>query len=26
MSSSQLIEILDTCIGCSKCVDVCPRY
>lgn len=26
MSSSQLIEIQDTCIGCSKCVDVCPRY
>ena len=26
MNSSPLIEIQDSCIGCSKCVDVCPRY
>ncbi|NPD88174.1 MAG: 4Fe-4S binding protein [Asgard group archaeon] len=26
MSSSPLIEIRDSCIGCNKCVDVCPRY
>jgi nitroreductase/NAD-dependent dihydropyrimidine dehydrogenase PreA subunit len=26
MITSPLIEIQDNCIGCGKCVDVCPRY
>jgi nitroreductase/NAD-dependent dihydropyrimidine dehydrogenase PreA subunit len=26
MNSIALIHIQDNCIGCRKCVDVCPRY
>ena len=26
MNSSPLIEVQENCIGCSKCVEVCPRY
>ena len=26
MNSTPLIVIQDSCIGCGKCVDVCPRY
>ncbi len=26
MSTKAFIEVLDTCIGCNSCVEVCPRY
>jgi len=26
MSTEALIEVLDNCIGCNSCVEVCPRY
>ena len=26
MTTEALIEVLDNCIGCNSCVEVCPRY